>query len=275
MAEKHHPNGWLSFKVQGVCVCDKETRRPSKVRVTELSYKTKRLVYKAVVLGIILYGSETWTTKHFHVRKLEVFHKRCMRTIMGISSVQQRLEHISTIQVAKRFGMEESLEDIIAARCLRWLGHMARMDDHRLPKKVLFGWLPQRRPAHGTKIRWRDRVRKDMMKFKIEERSWFSLAQERSSWRGKCRAGLEEATRKRVEEDALKCTANAVRSAGGSGSVAATKPFHCDTCLRSFRRPQYIARHRCVTTRPRGQVMRPSAINSVCHFVAEKHHPNE
>ena len=63
--------------------------------------KTKRLVYKAVVLGIILYGSETWTTKRFHVRKLEVFHNRCMRTIMGISSVQQRLEHISTIQVAK------------------------------------------------------------------------------------------------------------------------------------------------------------------------------
>ena len=115
--------------------------------------------------------------------------------------------------------MEESLEGI-TARHLRWLGHMARMDDH--------------------KIRWHDRVRKDMMKFKIEERSWFSLAQERSSWRGKCRAGLEEATRKRVKEDELKCTANAMRSAGGSGSVAATK-FHCDTCLRSFRCPQDIA----------------------------------
>ena len=153
--------------------------------------------------------------------------------------------------------MEESLEDIIAARRLRWLGHMARMDDHRLQKKVLFGWLPQRRPVHGTKIRWRDRIRKDMMKFNIEERSWFSLAQDRSSWSGKCRAGLEEATRKRVEEDELKCTANAMRSAGGSGSVAATKPFHCDTCLRYFRRPQDIARHRCVITRPRGQVMRP------------------
>ena len=102
-----------------------------------------------------------------------------------------------------------------------------------------------------------DRVRKDMMKFKIEKRSWFSLAQERSSWRGKCRAGLEEATRKRVEEDELKCTANAMRSAGGSGSVAATKPFLCDTCLRSFRRQQDIARHRCMTTRPQGQVMRP------------------
>ena len=47
-----------------------------------------------------------------------------------------------------------------------------------------------------------------------------------------------------MEEYELKCTTNAVRSAGGSGSVAATKTFHCDTCLRSFRRPQ--ARH-CTT----------------------------
>ena len=48
-------------------------------------------------LGIILYGSETWTTNCFHVRKLDVFHSRCMRTIMGIASVQQRFEHISSI----------------------------------------------------------------------------------------------------------------------------------------------------------------------------------
>ena len=29
------------------------------------------------------------------------------------------------------------------------VGHVARMED-RIPKRLLFGWLPQRRPAHGT-----------------------------------------------------------------------------------------------------------------------------
>ncbi len=51
-----------------------------------------------------------------------------------------------------------SLEDIVIARQLRWLGHLARMDDHRLAKKILFGWLPQRCPAHGTRMRWREVV---------------------------------------------------------------------------------------------------------------------
>ena len=56
--------------------------------------------------------------------------------------------------------MEETVEDVIAARRLRWLGHVACMKDDRIPKKLLFGWLPQCRPAHGTKLRWKDRVRK-------------------------------------------------------------------------------------------------------------------
>ncbi len=32
-------------------------------RDSNLSLRTKREVYKAVVLGVLLYGSETWTTK--------------------------------------------------------------------------------------------------------------------------------------------------------------------------------------------------------------------
>ncbi len=90
-----------------------------------------------------------------------------------MASRQQRTELISSVQVACQFGMEESLEDIVIARRLRWLGHLARMDDHRLPKKILFGWLPQCRPAHGTRMRWRDRVRKDLKKFNIDERMWY------------------------------------------------------------------------------------------------------
>ena len=61
-------------------------------------------------------------TKRAVARKLEAFNNRCLRGILGITSVQQRLKHISSIQVAKQFGMEESLEDMIVLRRLRWLG---------------------------------------------------------------------------------------------------------------------------------------------------------
>ena len=168
---------------------------------------------------------------------------------MGITSAQQRIEHISSVQVASKFGMEESLDDLIVERRLRWLGHVARMEDHRLPKKVLFGWLPQRRPANGTKMRWRDRVRKYSKKFGTEESGWYCLAQGRRDWRTGCRMGLEAVTDARLEKDEVKRRAHVDASTRGNTSVTSAKPYQCNSCERSFRRPQDIARHRCVTTR--------------------------
>ncbi len=81
---------------------------------------------------------------------------------LGITAVQQWPEHLSSVQIAKQFGMEESMKDLITGR-----RHVARM---RIPNKMLFGWLPQRRSAHGTKMRWRDRVRIDLKRFLIEEK---------------------------------------------------------------------------------------------------------
>ena len=79
------------------------------LRNSNLSINTKRAAYKAVVLGVLRYGSKTWTTKRAVARKLEAFHNRCLRGILGITSVQQRLQHTSSVQVAKQFGMDESL----------------------------------------------------------------------------------------------------------------------------------------------------------------------
>ncbi len=107
-------------------------------RDSNLSLKTKRQVYKAVVLGTLLYGSEAWTTKRAAVRRLEVFHNRCLRGILNITTAQQRMEHLSSVQVARHFGMTESLEDMVTGRRLRWLGHVSRMEDSRAPKKLLF-----------------------------------------------------------------------------------------------------------------------------------------
>ena len=126
-----------------------------------LYLKTKKMVYRAVVMGVLLYWAEAWVNKRAATRKLESFNK-CLRRILGITKAQQRVGRITSAEVRRRFGVEEVIEDVVVAKRLRWVGHVARMDDFPLPKRILFGWLPQRRPAHGTKQRWRDKVRKDL-----------------------------------------------------------------------------------------------------------------
>ena len=60
------------------------------------SVATKRQVYRAVVLPVLLYGAETWTLKAQHVRRLNSFHNRCIRTILGVTRYQQWKERISS-----------------------------------------------------------------------------------------------------------------------------------------------------------------------------------
>ena len=106
-----------------------------------LSRGTKRMVYRAAVLGVLLYGAETWVNKQDATQKLESFYNKCLCRIMHITREQQRTRHITSAQVRRWVGMDETLEDLISANRLRWLGHVSRMEDTRLPNKLLFGWL--------------------------------------------------------------------------------------------------------------------------------------
>ena len=51
-----------------------------------LSVETKRRVYEATVLSVLLYGAEMWSIKAESVMRLSGFHNRCIRTIMGVPS---------------------------------------------------------------------------------------------------------------------------------------------------------------------------------------------
>jgi len=55
-------------------------------------------------------------------------------------------------------------EDIIRCRRLRWIGHLSRMDHHRLPRQALT-WEPEglRRRAGRPQQNWKD-VKKDLRK---------------------------------------------------------------------------------------------------------------
>ena len=127
-----------------------------------LSIKTHRCVYLATIVATLLYGSETWAVKADQMRRLEVFHNRCVRGILGVSRYQQCRNHISSEQLAVEFGMCNGVGGLMVQRHLHWLGHVARMEDARLPKKLLFGELLTVRPCHGPKLHWRGVIVKDV-----------------------------------------------------------------------------------------------------------------
>ena len=92
-------------------------------------------------VGVLLFGAETWVNKQDATQKFESFYNKCLHRITYITREQQRTRHITSAQVRRWAGMDEALEDLIPAKRLRWLGLVSRMEDSRLPKKLLFGWL--------------------------------------------------------------------------------------------------------------------------------------
>ena len=80
--------------------------------------------------------------------------------------------------------MAEPLYDLVMEYRLRWLEHLGRMGEERLPKMLLFRKLEKKRPCHGTK-RWHDRITSDLRATGIVD-NWYSLAQNRSQWHTFC-----------------------------------------------------------------------------------------
>ena len=62
---------------------------------SHLSRQTKKMVYQAVMLGVLLYVAETWLAKQKDIRILEGFHHCSLRNILGISRVQRYVQHIN------------------------------------------------------------------------------------------------------------------------------------------------------------------------------------
>ena len=53
------------------------------------SLATRRRLYSAYVLTVLLYGAECWTPRKSDLRSLDGFHHQCLRTILNISKERQ------------------------------------------------------------------------------------------------------------------------------------------------------------------------------------------
>ena len=118
----------------------------------KLSDHTKVNVYKACVISTLLYGSESWTMHAHQEKKLNVFHMCCLRRILEIT-LQDKVKNYAVAEKA----VIPSLHNHIKQRRMRWLGHVTRMKDGRLPKDLLYGNLATgQRPTGRPQLCFKD-----------------------------------------------------------------------------------------------------------------------
>ena len=106
----------------------------------EIPASLKVRLFDSLILAILLYGVEATPLRVAETRSLASFESRCLRRIMGIHWSQG----VSSEELLHRAGRVDGAGNILtmAKRVrqfrLRWLGHLSRMNDERLPKQIFY-----------------------------------------------------------------------------------------------------------------------------------------
>ena len=98
-----------------------------------LEMNVQKVLYEKVVVPTVLYSSELWGLKLTERQKLNVFEMKCVRSMTGVS----RLDRVRNEVVRARPDVGRELVARVDMSVLRWFGHVERMDDEQLLKKVM------------------------------------------------------------------------------------------------------------------------------------------
>jgi hypothetical protein len=76
----------------------------------------------------------------------------------------------------------ENIVKCIKEQRLRWLGHLERMEEDRMPKKIFVQELERTRRRGRPRKRWREEEERDLQVLGV--RRWRELVIDRDKWRG-------------------------------------------------------------------------------------------
>lgn len=145
-----------------------------------VSRKTKCLMYKSLIRPILTYGSETWSFSRADEDKLLIFERKILRRIYGPVRSEEGWRRRTNLELASLYA-EINVVKFIKLGRLRWAGHVARMREDDMPKKLMSAQPLRVRRVGRPRLRWVDCVAEDS-RVLLGVRDWRTAAQERESW---------------------------------------------------------------------------------------------
>ena len=88
-------------------------------------------------------------------RKVNVLEMKCLRNLVGVS----RMDRVRNEEVRRRAGTEMELASRADQRVLRWFGHVERLDDYRMARRVFMAEVSGGRVRGRPRLGWMDGVK--------------------------------------------------------------------------------------------------------------------
>ena len=183
----------LSYRIQLAAAAFNQLQRPF-FQQRCIRMRTRMQVYQAMVVSVLLYGSEGWALTSAQLNRLEVLHRTCLRRMLRV----RLSDRICVEELYARCNVD-SMALLVARRQLRWLGHLGRMDESRIAKQMLYSTMARcgrrrrGRPLTGICDRYQAVVQEHLPVAKLRAaglgvgcRNWHAACQDRALFRSLC-----------------------------------------------------------------------------------------
>ena len=144
-----------------------------------LEIKAKKCLYEGVIIvPTALYGAEAWGSRSAERREVNVLEMKCLRSLVGVS----RMDRVGNEEVRRRAGTK-GIASRADQRVLRWFGHVERMDEYRMARKVLMAEVGGGRVRMRQRSGWMDGVKVALSNRGMTVEAARQCVKDRKEWR--------------------------------------------------------------------------------------------
>jgi hypothetical protein len=119
-------------------------------------------MYWTLVRPVVMYACKTWVLKESINQKLLALERKILRRIFGPTKERDGMWRIKTNDELNKLIKNKTIINYIKSQRLGWFGHVYRMPDERMVKKV-YEWKPMAtRSLSRPKNRWENDVKNDL-----------------------------------------------------------------------------------------------------------------
>ena len=127
----------------------------------DISEKLKLRLKNTITDKTLTYASESWTLAKRDRKQWNILERKVTRRILGpVYDEKENWRILANKEIYSRV-RKLTIIEIIRLNRLCWFGHVQRMEENRIPKRVLCMNVGTTRLKGRPRNRWQDEVRED------------------------------------------------------------------------------------------------------------------